>query len=152
MFKNFLRFLGFEDEDENREYDDYSRGKRSRRHSGRDNRHNVYDDDFGDERYVREPPPSRIGLVLFKGLPSLKDKDKLKKALADGCIILLDLSEIPPDKVAEGNQFIQFMHGLSFASNGEFDRLVKNLFFFTPWPGMVRVMRGENTDKQGDEV
>ncbi|MCL1941180.1 MAG: cell division protein SepF [Synergistaceae bacterium] len=159
MSKNkFLKFLGF-GEDENNEYtEQYSGypGRRRRPYSGggdtmRGGAYSGNYEDYDDDKYERTPP-LRNGLILFKGLPSTEDKLHLREALLDGCIILLDLSGIPAERIEEGRQFITFMHGVSFANGGEFSKLTPRIFSVSPQPGMVQTITGTSTAKaQGDE-
>ena len=147
--RKIMKLLGFEDE----ESGEYRRRKHS---SSRDEntRSNAYDSNYEDYDDEKQKRPSSIknGLILFKGLPSTEDKLQLREALLDGCIILLDLSGIPTERIEEGKQFITFMHGVSFANNGEFLKLAPRIFSVSPQPGMVQTMTGTSTGKtQGDE-
>ena len=152
--KKFFKWLGF-GEDENEYTGEYNRRRRSPHSSSRDEavRGGGNYEDYDDEKYERRGP-LKNGLILFKGLPSTEDKLRLREALLDGCIILLDLSGVTPERIEEGRQFITFMHGVSFANNGEFDKLSPRLFYVSPQPGMVRGMTGANTDRAqgGDET
>ena len=154
MLKKILKFLGFEEE--TGAYFNENRRRRPLHSTTRDDmRGNAYSsnyEDYDDERYERSLP-LKNGLIFFKGLPSAEDKLLLREALFDGCIILLDLSDVSPEKREAGNQFLTFMQGVSFASNGELNKLnKKNLFYVSPQPGMVQIITGTNTNKQGDEV
>jgi len=149
-----MKLLGFEDE----EASEYRRRKpshpKTREENSRGNAYNNnYDDEYGDYDNYERPFPIKNGLILFKGLPSTEDKLQLREALLDGCIILLDLSGIAPERIEEGRQFITFMHGVSFANNGEFLKLAPRIFSVSPHPGMVQTMTGTSTvKKQGDEA
>ncbi|MCL1940692.1 MAG: cell division protein SepF [Synergistaceae bacterium] len=154
--KKFWRFLGF-GENENNEYTEHPGypSRRRRPYSGREDamRGGAYSgnyEDYDDEKYDRTPP-LRNGLILFKGLPSTEDKLQLREALLDGCIILLDLSGVPVEKVEDAKQFLTFMHGVSFANGGEFSKLNKRLFSVSPAPGMVQTVIGSTSKTQGDE-
>jgi FtsZ-interacting cell division protein YlmF len=151
MLKKFFKFLGF-GEEENDEYNnEFGRRKRASA-AARDEtmRGSAYDDyDDGEEH----TPPLKNGLILFKGLPSPEDKLQLRKALLNGCIILLDLSGIPPERIEEGKQFLTFMQGVSFFNECEFIKLAPRLFSVTPQPDMVQIITGTNTSKpQGEGV
>jgi len=153
--KKILKWFGF-GENETNEYDGEYRRKKNSHSTARDkfiggNSYNSNYEDYDDDKYERAP--LKNGLILFKGLPSTEDKLRLREALLDGCIILLDLSGVTPERIEDGRQFITFMHGVSFANNGEFDRLSPRLFYVSPHPGMVKAMTGANTEKtQGDEA
>ena len=149
-----MKLLGFEDEEtgEYRRKKSFHPGAReeSVRNSSYSGNYEDYDDD--DERYERQIS-LKNGLILFRGLPSTEDKLQLREALLDGCIILLDLSGVPSERIEEGRQFITFMHGVSFANNGEFLKLAPRIFSVSPNPGMVLTMTGTGTGKiQGEDV
>ena len=148
-----MKLLGFEDE----EASEIRRRKPSqasaREETTRSNNYNSNYEDYGDDEKYERPASLKNGLILFKGLPSTEDKLQLREALLDGCIILLDLSGIPSERIEEGRQFITFMHGVSFANNGEFLKLAPRIFSVSPHPGMVQTMTGTSTGKkQGDEA
>ena len=148
--KKIMKLLGFEDE----EAGEYRRRKHpsSRDESSRSNAYDSNYDDYDDDERVKRPNSVKNGLILFRGLPSTEDKLQLREALLDGCIILLDLSGIPSERIEEGKQFITFMHGVSFANNGEFLKLAPRIFSVSPQPGMVQTITGTSTGKaQGDE-
>ena len=148
-----MKLLGFENE----ETGEYKRRKPShplnREDTGRNNTYDGNYEDYDDDEKSGRPISLKNGLILFKGLPSTEDKLQLREALLDGCIILLDLSGIPPERIEEGRQFITFMHGVSFANNGEFLKLAPRIFSVSPHPNMVVTMTGTSTGKkQGDDV
>ena len=152
--KKFLKLLGFGEEETSEYSGDYRRKRpisAARDEAMRGNAYNSSYEDYDGEKYERTP--LKNGLILFRGLPSTEDKLQLREALLDGCIILLDLSGIPSERIEEGRQFITFMHGVSFANNGEFLKLAPRLFSVSPQPGMVQTVTGTSTSKiQGDEV
>jgi FtsZ-interacting cell division protein YlmF len=148
-----MKLLGFENE----EASEYKRRKPSHSMAREENsRNHAYDgnyDEYDDDEKYERPISLKNGLILFKGLPSTEDKLQLREALLDGCIILLDLSGVPSERIEEGRQFITFMHGVSFANNGEFLKLAPRIFSVSPHPGMVQTMTGTRTGKkQGDDV
>jgi FtsZ-interacting cell division protein YlmF len=148
-----MKLLGFENE----EASEYKRRKPSHSVTREENsRNNAYDgnyDEYDDDENNERPISLKNGLILFKGLPSTEDKLQLREALLDGCIILLDLSGVPSERIEEGRQFITFMHGVSFANNGEFLKLAPRIFSVSPHPCMVQTMTGTSTGKkQGDDV
>jgi FtsZ-interacting cell division protein YlmF len=148
-----MKLLGFEDE----EASEFRRRKpshsASREEASRSTNYDGNYEDYGEDGKHERPLPVKNGLILFKGLPSTEDKLQLREALLDGCIILLDLSGIPSERIEEGRQFITFMHGVSFANNGEFLKLAPRIFSVSPHPGMVQTMTGNSTGKkQGDEA
>jgi FtsZ-interacting cell division protein YlmF len=152
ILKKFMKLLGFEDEEPG-EYRRKKPAHAAREEIARSNAYNSNYEDYGDDEKYERPFPIKNGLILFKGLPSTEDKLQLREALLGGCIILLDLSGIPSERIEEGRQFITFMHGVSFANNGEFLKLAPRIFSVSPHPGMVLTMTGTSTaKKQGDEA
>lgn len=113
---------GYDDYDE---ADDLPRGnKRSVGNSG--------------ARQQREAPArSPLRFVLFKGVPSESSKLKLRDALLDGVMIMLDLSELSPRELEEkGTPFITFMTGVAFAHRGCTQTINQNMYLLTPYEGM----------------
>ncbi|MBR1671515.1 MAG: cell division protein SepF [Fretibacterium sp.] len=89
----------------------------------------------GEERYS----PSTPKLVLFKGVPSEDIKLRLREALKDGAIILLDLHELSPrDFEEQGRPFITFMGGVAFARGGHMEFLEPALYLVMPREGMFQ--------------
>ena len=151
--RKFMKLLGFEDEEAGEYRGRKSSHSKNREEIARGNAYNNNYGDYGDDDNYERSSPIKNGLILFKGLPSTEDKLQLREALLDGCIILLDLSGIAPERIEEGRQFITFMHGVSFANNGEFLKLAPRIFSVSPHPGMVQTMTGTSTaKKQGDEA
>ena len=150
--KKFWEWLGFGE----KETGEYRRRRPShtstRDETTRGNAYNSNYEDYDDEKYERTTP-LKNGLIFFKGLPSTEDKLQLRESLLDGCIIILDLSGIPSERIEDGKQFLRFMHGVSFANNGEFSKLAPRLFSVSPQPNMVQIITGTSTGKiQGDEA
>ena len=127
--QKLLQLLGFYGEGDNEdEYSGYeeeyprSTGKKSK--SGRK------DDPRG------QPLPPK--LVFFRGIPSEETKLKLRDALLDGIMVLLDLHGLEPDRLEEGRNFINFMGGVAFAHRGVMERIGASLFVITPHEGMFQ--------------
>lgn len=154
--KKFMKFLGFGENDANEYGSEYRRRRPSpsttRDEPVRSNTYNGNYEDYDEEDYERTP--LKNGLILFKGLPSMDNRLQLRDALLDGCIILLDLSGIAPERIEEGKQFLKFMEGVSFCNNGEILKLAPRLFSVSPRPGMVQTIIGTTSlsRKQGDEA
>ena len=122
-----------------------------------------YDD---EEEYVEEPPrpsrkPSGQGkrpkeqrfsdaprLVLFRGVPSEKIKLRLRDALLDGVMILLDLHDLDSRQFEEvGQPFINFMGGVAFAHKGCMEFIEPAHYLVTPGEGMFEEWAEEETVK-----
>jgi FtsZ-interacting cell division protein YlmF len=109
-------------------------------------------DDYEDEEYEDESPRSVKKtkavkeelrknfpeLVFFKGVPSEEIKLRLRDALLEGTMVLLDLHGLPPERVEEGRAFINFMGGVAFAHKGLLERIGSSLFVITPREGMLQ--------------
>jgi FtsZ-interacting cell division protein YlmF len=110
------------------------------------------DDEFLD--YEEEPPrtvkksrgkkedprkrPETPKLVFFKGVPSEGIKLRLRDALLEGAMVLLDLQGLPAEHMEEGRAFINFMGGVAFAHKGLIERIGSSLFLITPREGMLQ--------------
>lgn len=136
MFNRFLKFLGFDHAAE-------------RTRQLRKRRKNFDDDDDIEEEYeeeiaVRERPVRQPveGIVFFKGLANDDDKLRLRDALLDGCVVIIDLAGITMEQKDIGIQFITFMSGVAFANRGEFLKLGPTLFSVSPRMGMVQTVMG----------
>jgi FtsZ-interacting cell division protein YlmF len=89
----------------------------------------------------REEPRKRLDspkLVFFKGVPSEGIKLRLRDALLDGTMVLLDLQGLPAERAEEGRTFINFMGGVAFAHRGLIERIGVSLFLITPREGMLQ--------------
>ena len=123
-----MKILGFEGDDD---YDDYDEG-------------------YGDEParppvkkqkpVRREPYPTSASvprLVLFKGVPSERMKRRLREAMKEGAMILLDLHELNPREFdEEGLPFITFMSGVAYARGGCTEFIEPAQYLVTPHEGM----------------
>jgi FtsZ-interacting cell division protein YlmF len=125
----FWRFFGFGEDDyeeEDEEYPDYEEGqpRTTKKNKGK-----------------REEPRKRADspkLVFFKGVPSEGIKLRLRDALLEGTMVLLDLQGLPAERVEEGRAFINFMGGVAFAHKGLIERIGASLFLITPREGMLQ--------------
>jgi FtsZ-interacting cell division protein YlmF len=126
--RNFLRFLGFygdDYEEEDGEYLDYEEeSPRAKKSKGKKE----------SPRKKAESPK----LVFFKGVPSEGIKLRLRDALLEGAMVLLDLQGLPAERVEEGRTFINFMGGVAFAHKGLIERIGSSLFLITPHEGMLQ--------------
>jgi FtsZ-interacting cell division protein YlmF len=127
--RNFWRFLGFygdDYEEEDDEYQDYEEepSRAVKKSRGRKE----------EPRKKSEPPK----LIFFKGVPSEGIKLRLRDALLEGAMVLLDLQGLPPERVEEGRAFINFMGGVAFAHKGLIERIGSSLFLITPREGMLQ--------------
>ena len=127
--QKLLQLLGFYGEGDNEdEYSGYEEefprptGKKSK--SGRK-----------DEPRGQPIPPK---LVLFKGIPSEEIRFKLRDALLDGVMVLLDLTGLESERIEEGRTFINFMGGVAFAHRGVMHRIGPSLFIIEPYEGMFQ--------------
>jgi FtsZ-interacting cell division protein YlmF len=126
-----LRFLGFygdDYEEEAEEYQDYEEEQSRTTKKGKVKRERE------EPRKKAEPPK----LVFFKGVPSEGIKLRLRDALLEGAMVLLDLQGLPPERVEEGRAFINFMGGVAFAHKGLIERIGSSLFLITPREGMLQ--------------
>jgi len=106
------------------------------------------DDDYEEEPPKRRGKPTRRDesrgpgvspkLVFFKGVPSEAVKLRLRDALLDGSMVLLDLQGLPSERIDEGRNFINFMGGVAFAHRGVMERISPSLFVITPREGMLQ--------------
>ena len=134
--QKLLQLLGFYGDDYDNE-DDYSDHEddrsRSKKKSGKK----------GDSRGLTAPPK----LVFFKGIPSEDMKLKLRDALLDGAMILLDLGGVGSDRKEEALNLVNFMGGVAFAHKGFMEQLGKSPFFIiTPREGMFQEWSGEGEE------
>ena len=85
-----------------------------------------------------EPHPvSAPRLVFFKGVPSESIKLRLRDALLNGIMVLLDLHELDPREFEEeGRPFINFMGGVAFAHKGRMEYIEPAMYLVTPHEGM----------------
>ena len=122
--KKLMQFLGFygddDYEEEPEEYVEKPRSALKKRDEGRN---------------VRQLAPLRI--VFFKGVPSERAKLRLREALLDGIMVLLDLHELDDRQFEEeGRPFIDFMGGVAFAHKGRMEYIKPALFVISPHEGM----------------
>jgi FtsZ-interacting cell division protein YlmF len=121
-----LGFYGDDYEEEEDEYLDYEeeQPRAARKVKGKKE----------DPRKKAETPK----LIFFKGVPSEGIKLRLRDALLEGAMVLLDLHGLPADRVDEGRIFINFMGGVAFAHKGLIERISSSLFLITPREGMLQ--------------
>jgi FtsZ-interacting cell division protein YlmF len=122
----FLGFYGDEYEDETDDYPEY------------------------EEEQPRVSPKNRSGkseargkpvfprLVFFRGVPSEGMKLRLRDALLEGSMVLLDLQGLESERIEEGRNFINFMGGVAFAHKGVMERIGPSLFVITPHENMLQ--------------
>jgi hypothetical protein len=136
--QKLLQLLGFYGDDNDNE-DDHSDYEEERSRS------------TGKKKPVRKGeskgqaiPPK---LVFFKGIPSEDIKLKLRDALLDGAMVLLDLGGLETERKEEALNFINFMGGVAFAHKGFIDQLGKSPFFIiTPREGMFQWWAGDGEE------
>ena len=124
--QKLLQLLGFYGEDYDNEDDnsDYEEERSKKNKSGRKN----------EPRGQTVPPK----LVFYKGVPSEDIKLRLRDALLDGAMVLLDLQGLEAKRLEEGRSFINFMGGVAFAHKGVMERIGPSLFIITPREGMLQ--------------
>jgi len=132
--QKLLQLLGFygedyENEDEYSDYEEERPRSAGKKKSARK-----------DESRGRAIPPK---LVFFKGVPSEDIKLKLRDALLDGAMVLLDLQGLEADRIEDGRNFINFMGGVAFAHKGLMERIGPSLFIIAPNEGMFQWWAGE---------
>jgi FtsZ-interacting cell division protein YlmF len=137
VWRKVLQLFGFYgDENEEDEYSEYEeepqRGRHQSIRKGRTGRK--------EEPRVKRASPV---LVFFKGVPSEDIKLRLRDALLDGAMVLLDLHGLDKDRVEEGRSFLHFMGGVAFAHRGRMERVGASLFVITPREGMLEYWSGE---------
>ena len=127
---NFMKFFGFENEED--DYDD--------------------SDDYKEEprkKSSRKETSSRTSsgvsnaggkLILFNGIASDNDKRRLREAFNSGAMILIDLHTLNQREFDEdGKDFITFMGGLAFAREGELRFIEPAQYLVTPRHDMFEV-------------
>ena len=128
--QKLLQLLGFYGEDYDNEDDNEnleegrSKSADKKDKSGRKN-----------EPKGQAAPPK---LVFYKGVPSEDIKLRLRDALLDGAMVLLDLQGLEAKRLEEGRSFINFMGGVAFAHKGVMERIGPSLFIITPREGMLQ--------------
>ena len=127
--RNFLRFLGFYGNDYEEEDDEYPEYEEEPSRTAKKNRGKKE-----EPRKKAETPK----LVFFKGVPSEGIRLRLRDALLEGAMVLLDLQGLPAERVEEGRTFINFMGGVAFAHKGLIERIGSSLFLITPREGMLQ--------------
>lgn len=94
--------------------------------------------------------PVPLRMVFFKGVPSEEIKLRLRDALLDGVMILLDLHELDPQSFEEeGRPFINFMGGVAFAHKGRMEYIEPALYVVTPHEGMFEEWAEEELGNAG---
>lgn len=135
--KKLMQFLGFYgDEDYEDEADDYLEPPRSAPRAGKKRE---------ESKNIRPPAPLRM--VFFRGVPSEGVKLRLRDALLDGVMVLLDLHELDDRQFEEeGRPFIDFMGGVAFAHKGRMEYIKPALFVVSPHEGMFEEWEEETGD------
>lgn len=127
-----MQFLGFygDDDDDYDNGDDYNAGGQPGKKPRKQKQRRGENSSSG----VNNNAP---GLVLFKGVPSEAMRSRLRDALRDGTILMLDLSELSDRELdEEGRPFITFMGGVAFASGGRMDNIGREQYLVSPVEGM----------------
>ncbi|MDR1741479.1 MAG: cell division protein SepF [Synergistaceae bacterium] len=137
---NWLKFLGFGDDYEEDEDEEYAEEESGTRRGGRRDRseRNERSEGVGkrtDGRAVKKRLPQ---LVFFRGIPSEESKLGLRDALLGGAMVLLDLQGLESERLEEGRSFINFMGGVAFAHKGKIERIGPSLFLIAPREGMLQ--------------
>ena len=130
-----LQLLGFYGEDYDNEDDNSDYEEDRSRSMGKKSKPARKDDSRG-----QAIPPK---LVFFKGVPSDNVRLKLRDALLDGAMVLLDLQGLEAERIDDGRNFINFMGGVAFAHKGVMERIGPSLFVITPREGMLQWWAGE---------
>jgi len=117
---------------------------------------NEDDSDFEEERPRSKKKPVRKSesrghtpspkLVFFKGVPSEDIKLRLRDALLEGAMVLLDLRGLEAERIEEGRNFINFMGGVAFAHKGLMEHIGPSLFIITPREGMLQWWLGDGEE------
>ncbi len=133
MGLNLLKFLGFYgDDDDYDEEEDYGAERPAKRAKKLNNKKSRRDQE--DNNINNNDIPS---LVIFRGVPSDDMRSRLRDALRNGAILLLDLSELSERELEEeGRGFITFMGGVAFASGGSKLEIGHEQYIITPGDGM----------------
>ena len=130
-----LGFYGEDDYDDAEDYPEEEPRPRKQLKQQKPSRQRPAAPSGEEDRY----PSSTPGLVLFKGVPSEDVKLRLREALKDGAIILLDLHELSQREFEEqGRPFITFMGGVAFARGGHMEFLEPALYLVMPREGMFQ--------------
>ena len=95
-------------------------------------------------------PQAPLRMVFYKGVPSEEIKLRLRDALLDGVMILLDLHELDVQAFEEeGRPFINFMGGVAFAHKGRMEYIEPALYVVTPHEGMFEEWAEEELGNAG---
>lgn len=126
----FLGFYGDEYEENSEDYMDYEeeqpRGSNSKK---------------ANKAGRKDEPQGRLAaprLVFYKGVPSEETKLRLRDALLEGAMVLLDLQKLDADHLEEGRNFINFMGGVAFAHKGVMEQIGPCLYIITPRENMCQ--------------
>jgi len=133
--QKLLQLFGFNSDDYENEgdYSDYEEERpRSRKKPGK----------RGEPREQMSQPK----LVFFKGVPSEEIKLRLRDALLEGAMVLLDLQGLEAERIEEGRNFINFMGGVAFAHKGLMERIGSSLFVIAPREGMFQWWVGDGEE------
>ena len=132
---NIMKFFGFENDE-----DDY------------DDNENYTDDRRKKSRSSRSSGSASAGKLIiynYNGTTLSTDKLHLRdEFINNGAMILVDLHELSQREYdEEGKDFITFMGGLAFASEGETKFIDPAQYLFTPKKGMSEFWP-EGSDKE----
>ncbi len=135
-----MQLLGFYGDEDYEESEDYYEEKPKSSHKSFQAR----------RREEVRPALAPLRMVFFKGVPSEEIKLRLRDALLDGVMILLDLHELDPQTFEEeGRPFINFMGGVAFAHKGRMEYIEPALYVVTPHEGMFEEWAEEELENVG---
>ncbi|MBQ7577198.1 MAG: cell division protein SepF [Synergistaceae bacterium] len=121
---NIMRWFGFDNDDDDYDDDDYpeERRKPAKSSSRRE----------GNSKSSANYAPGK--LILFRGIASENDRIKLREALINGAMVLIDLHELTAVEYEEkGDDFVKFMGGVVFGINGAIIPMVETAqYLLTP--------------------
>ncbi|GHS98837.1 hypothetical protein AGMMS50276_21350 [Synergistales bacterium] len=134
--KSFV--FGYDDEEDAEEFDEfddeeYDEKARPPRKNAKSVRNAPRKEDIARNIPKR---PSFSSLVFFEGVPSDEIKLRLRDALLEGSMVLLDLGNLSSAEIEKGRNFINFMGGVAFAHKGELREIGASFFLISPRRGM----------------
>ena len=129
MLRKLMQFLGFYgDDDYDLDEDEYAELEERPRTTKKQKQGRRREDYSG----------ASLRLIFCRGVPSERIQLRLRDALLEGIMVLLDLHELDPREFEErGRPFINFMGGVAFAHKGCMECLIEPaLYLVTPHEGM----------------
>ena len=138
---NIMRWFGFDNDDDYDDDDEYQDEKRSRPAKSSSRRE-------GNPRISNNSAPGK--LILFRGIASDNERKRLREALINGAMVLIDLHELSPMEYEEsGKDFVKFMGGVVFGINGMIiPRVETAQYLLTPKPDMFEAWPEERESNE----